>query len=497
MAEYVTLGGGRAVIRIPEFRGLLQYGDGVGRDPRFAVECVNALTSDGVLRPMAECEKLPGELKDPIETLARLHRRYHTTDDRRDVLIAAAGGQLYWRVPESESWNRIPMPPEYPGEEYLQSRWSWVTYEINPEGSDAPVDVLLMSNAQDGMICIRGDEMTVSMVPTPKKFGVIARHAERIWGGAIREDPDMLMYSAPYDPFDWEPNHEIPEDGAGDVLQPSWDGDSFTALCSFGSQLLAFKRTRVWRVLGTHPGEYVFREQYGGGAPYEKTIAVDDTRVLMLGREGVCAYNGESVSPWEQEYAQAVFDAVNADALSKACGCMWRGSYYCALPLDGSAVSNAVLICNAQERSWLLRRDVDVETFLPTEDALYFTSAQRPGCLYRWQEDSTETGRAVPMRWVSPWFDLGSKHAVKSGFVIYLAAQCAEPAVLGVGVETEKRLRLKQVSFAPARKDGAARQKRVAFGGCGRRFRLILESKGTVPWLLTGGLQAEAELDAD
>ena len=108
------------------------------------------------------------------------------------------------------------------------------------------------------MICIRGDDLTAYTVETPRKFGVIARHAERIWGGAIAEEPDMLVYSAPYDPFNWEQNDAIPEDGAGDVLQPSWDGDSFTALTSFGSQLVAFKHNKVWRVLVTDPGQYVF-----------------------------------------------------------------------------------------------------------------------------------------------------------------------------------------------------------------------------------------------
>jgi len=63
----------------------------------------------------------------------------------------------------------------------------------------------------------------VEAVETPKKFGVITRHAERIWGSGIPSDPDMLVYSAPYDPLDWTANVEQPQDGAGDILQPSWD----------------------------------------------------------------------------------------------------------------------------------------------------------------------------------------------------------------------------------------------------------------------------------
>lgn len=297
---YITINAYDATLRVPEFKGLMQYGDGVGIDPRYAMESENALTKDGVLRPVATCELLAAQLPAPIETLARLHRRYYAADNEKDVLIAAAGGQLYWCLPDGTKWNPMALPATFLENKYKSSRWSCVTYEINPEDSVAPVDVLLMSNAEDGMICVRGDDLTVAQVETPKKFGVIERYAERIWGADIPDDPDMLVYSAPYDPFNWEANVEIPEDGAGDILQPSWDGDSFTMLKTFGSQLMAFKRTRVWRVLGTDPGEYTFKEQFGGGTQYERTVAVDVARILMLGREGLLQYDGESVYPYYQ-----------------------------------------------------------------------------------------------------------------------------------------------------------------------------------------------------
>ena len=250
---YITLNAYDAVVRAPEWKGLYQSGDGYSGDPRYAVEAVNVLTRDGYMRPVAACELYLPALPAPIETFARLYRRWHTEATGHDVLIAASGGQLYWMLPTGTAWTQIALPAGWSGAGYQCSTWSYVAYEMNPEGSDAPVDVLLMSNAKDGMICIRGDDMTVSVVNTPKKFGVIARHAERIWGGAIDNDPDMLVYSAPFDPFDWTQNDEIPEDGAGDLKQPSWDGDSFTALTPFGDQLVALKRTRVWRIMGTNP----------------------------------------------------------------------------------------------------------------------------------------------------------------------------------------------------------------------------------------------------
>lgn len=487
---YVTRTQHGGTVRIPECRGLMQYGDGTGLDPRYAADCFNALTTQGVLRPMAACTLLKPRTPAPIQTLARLYRRWYAPDGRHEVLVAAAGGHLYWMLPDDDSWTKLTMPYGWTETRYQSDVWSWAAYEINVEDRDAPVDVLLMSNAMDGMICIRGDTMAVSAIATPKKFGVIARYAERIWGGGIPDDPDMLVYSAPYDPYDWSANADIPEDGAGDVLQPSWDGDSFTALTAFGSQLIAMKRTKVWRVLGTDPGTYVFKEQYGGGTPCPQTVAVDGSRILMLDQGGVCCYDGERVGPFQRECAGRIFERINPDALGEAAACLWKDTYYCALPLDGSSVNNAVLLFNTRENTWLLRTDVQVESFLPAQDALYFTSSSQPGCLWLWQEDCMKTQTACPMRWISGWQDLGAQHAVKQAFRLYLCVDCPQETLLHLSVETENGQRSKQVLFRPG-----ARPVCVPFFVRGRRFRLKVESNGAQPWQLQGGMQIEMDAE--
>lgn len=497
MASYLSLNKYSGTLKIPEFKGLNQHGDGIGLDPRYAMEARNALTAEGVLRPMASHKLLPPTLPTPIETIARLYRRWHPNDTEREVLIAASEGQLYWTLPDGVNWIQIALPEGWIGTRYQLSTWSYVTYEINEEGAEAPVDVILLSNAADGMIMVRGDTLTASIVATPKRFGVIARHAERIWGGAIEDDPDTLVYSAPYNPFDWAANEEIPEDGAGDVMQPSWDGDSFMALTTFGSQLIAFKKTRVWRILGTNPGEYTFKEQYGGGTSYPNTVVVDGSRILMLGRDGLLQYNGESVYPYYQEYASEIWKRLNHSVLDKSFACKFGDSYFCAVPLDESQENNAVIIYNTVEHTWLLREGIRVEAFLPTEEHLYYTSTTTPGQLWIWENDSVEAGSAEPMRWVSGWQDFGRHDTTLGGWMVYLTVECDAPVELKVSIQTEKKLKTKTLAFEPPAEGKFAKHKRVSFGGNGRRFRLIIESDSTVPWRLIGGMQIEAETDAD
>lgn len=530
MANFNTINAYDADARIPTFRGLMQYGDGINADPRYAMDAVNVVTPAGVLQPFASCLPAAWLLPAPIETLAFLYRRYPPADGNsgssavlgnciigtmvlgqdgsatagdKNILIAASDGALYYLSASSHGWHQLPYPD---GVDYYQSnKWSWCVYEINPEGSTAPVDVMLLSNAKDGMVMVRGDMMTVSVVATPKKFGIIERYAERIWGGAIDDDPDMLVYSAPYDPTNWEATPEIPEDGAGDILQPSWDGDRFTALRSFGSQLIAFKRTRVWRVLGTDPGEYTFKEQYGGGAPYASTIAVSGEKIYMLTPQGIVYYDGVSVAPFYQEYAKGIFDRMTTTAIDGACACVFQGNYYCAIPIDGSAINNAVLVYSEKDGTWLLRDDISVESFLATEDSLYFTSATTPGQYWTWRDDSWTCGDATtaPVKWVTPWNDLNYKHYLKGGFEVYLTCEVKRtPVTLTVAIQTEKKIKEKKVTFLPLTEEEieagkTCKQKRMHFGGTGRRFRMIVSATAQPPWRLVGGVMVKAEIDPD
>lgn len=483
---YVTLNAYDARLKIPEFVGLMQFGDMVNADPRYSPNAKNADVKGGVLQPFPSTDVKTPTLQSPIMTIARLHRRWNA--ENKDILVAASGGQLYYMLPDGDEWTLIPNVTT--GASYLCNEWSTVTYEINDAGSD-PIDVLIMSNAKDGMLYVRGDNMTAVKVETPKKFGVIARYAERIWGGAIDNDPDMLVYSAPYAPMDWEANTSIPEDGAGDVQQPSWDGDSFTALTAFGSQLIAFKKHRVWRVLGTDPGEYVFKEQYGGGATYAQTVCVDVNRILMLNKDGISVYDGADVTPYHTQYAYGVYKRINFGYADKACAVKWKNYYMVAVPIDGSTINNAVIILNTDYNSFMLRTGINVEAFLDIEERLFFTSSTSPGQVCEWYDDAFAHEECVGMEWLTPWFDFGYKNITKSAFEVYMTVEGT--GAISVTVQTETKTKTKEFSVA----DNAGKQKRLNFALKGRRFRLKISSASTTPWKITGGIEVNAEIDKD
>ena len=508
MAQY-RLNAYDADVFITEFKGLQQAGDGVGSDLRFAMEAENVETPGGVLQPFAEPVVGTDEFTAKIETLARLHRRWYTGSGSKDWLFVATGGKLYYKQSgDSGSWTQLSFPTGVTA--YQSDVWSWVSYEINPEGAASPVDVLLISNALDGMFIVTppytatasNPDWKVEAVTTGgKKFAVIERYAERIWGGGIPDDPDTLMYSAPFDPTDWTANTQTPEDGAGDIQQPSWDGDSFTALRAFGSQLIAFKKHRVWRILGTNPGEYTFKEQYGGGAPYYNTIAVQGERIFLADRDGLCTYDGLNVSPYARQEIEKLWRTVNKNALDQMCGAMFDRKYYLSFPTNGATANNDMLVYNTADGTLLYYTGVNIESFLVTEDALLATSSSLPGKILTIPYDSWQNGGATArnVRWVSPWIDFGRKSIAKGGYEIYFSPEVKQyPVVFRFGIQTEKKTKYKNVTVFPT--IAKAKQKRVRFGGTGRKFRLIIEvpsNSAGAEWRLTGGIQMIVETDAD
>lgn len=516
---YSSINAYDAVTRIPQFLGLYQYGDTDNGNPCYAKEARNLDTRGGVLMPMAAPATRTGVLTAPIETLMRVVNRWGS-NAQPDILVAASGGSVYWWDDDSETWTVCTMPEGI--EEFSDSRFSWVNYEINEyddEGEAVTVDVILMSNATDGMFLLRGDDMTIEQIRTQYKFGIIERHAERIWGTAILGEPDLLVYSAPYDPTDWAarspditPEEETewikqgqPEDGAGVIKQPTWDGDSFTALKTFGDQLIAFKRARVWRIYGTNPGEYEIRGQYGGGAPAPYTIAVDRERIYMLDTHGVSAYDGNTVEPFQQDLAHDILLSMDLDGLDGACGCLWQQKYYLAFDQEGGG--RALLTYDLHDNTWNYRTDINAISFLPCESALYYTSGDDPFRAWEYKENAWESGAeptAAAGYWRTAWQTANVARMIKGPFRIYFRPEVKdEPVDLTITLATERGTKSKTIRVNPLLQyeENMAKEARtrcVPFAMMGRQFCIAISTERCSPvWRIAGGIEIEYDQETD
>lgn|GEM_PF-1990551 len=533
-----------ADVWLNEFKGLNQANVNMNADIRYAAEEYNVETKDGVLQPQAAMSMLQGNFESRVETLAAFHRRWYQGAGSKNWYVCAAGGKLYQKQEgEHGQWAEIDLPEGVSS--FACDVWSWVTYEINPEGVDYTIDVLLISNAQDGMFMVIPPDMpttwnlvkqrtwgtvktdtwgetvseqwTIAPVDTradptddtepQKKFGVIERYAERIWGTGVPGEPDTLYYSRAYYPDNWTPDAVDPANGAGEVKQPSWDGDQFYALRRFGDQLLAFKKNRIWRVLGVSPGEYTFQEQFAEGTEYFNTIAVIEERVFMAGRNGLSVYDGMSSSPYAREQVEQIWKTVNVAALDQMCATFFKNRYYLSFPTGDSTVNNAVLVYNMIEGTILFYKGFYIESFLPANEKLFATSSSIPGRIIDLRYDSWAEGAAsgAACKWVTPWIDFGYKRIVKGGFDFYFLPEVKDdPVTMTISIQTEKKTKTKDYTVQPLSESDRLigkehKMKRLHFGGSGRKFRFVIETAQgvTAPWRIIGGLQVVVETDPD
>ena len=473
----------QTAVEIPSFGGLNQSGDGYNQSLRYAREMENVNVTGGTFQPMRAGQALSARLGVPIGTLACLSRRYNVTPGEENVLVAIAGNGVWTKLLDhDDKWIR-----RYTG--LTESVCSFVTYEYNPEGADAPIDILLFSNAEDGMFCLYGDDLRVEPVETPYRFGCIARFNERIFGSGIIESPDSLVYSAPYDPFDWEQNSEIPADGGGEIMQPNWDGDSFQALTQYGSYLLCIKKNGIWRLSGTDPTSFTMRQQLGTGSVVGNTVVVNSSAVLMLGWEGLVKYDGTYCSPFQQDVLSDLFHRrLNTDTMHKATAIMRPpNTYMLAIPLDDAQTNNVILEYNAAERAFSLRTGIYVKDFLRVGDRIFYTTDTSPGYVY----ELNDKGDVLRVKWVSGYQDLGLKSSVKSTFTVYFLPESEVPFPLTLGIRTEKKLKQKTLTIKPGK------AYRTHMNVQGRYFRLELASDSPVPFRINGGFKIDMELDPD
>ena len=396
------------------------------------------------------------------------------------------------------------------------------TAKVRVSSDEAPMDCLLITNAEDGMWCIYAplDVNTLSIAYVPiqpygetveVKFGAIARYAERIWGTSIDTDPDKLMYSAPYDVFNWEQFDDQPDDGAGDIQQPNWDGDKFVAIKQFGSSLLAIKGHAIWRITGMTPSEFVMKKQYGEGTIAEDTFVVNGAYAYMLTDDDIKTYDGNTTRHLRYGYVKDYLQYTDLSGMSPALiGRMVQDSYILQIP--HRVMGNLFVIYNSAEGMFNVCESegaTALETFGEELYGLYPETYTRPngheeddtlpanGEYLQFGKFLTDSGEQFDAYWESCWSDLGLKHVVKSGFVIYLMfdrINSPDNATISptVTVHTEKKSKSKTVTMS------YNKVKRIHVSVAGRQFKLAISiPKQSYEWKISTGIQIYVEYDAD
>ena len=478
---------------IPAPKGVYQAAGDTNADIGYAYRAENMRTERGMLATSYGTSRAFPALGAPIETLERFHRRSRPDDP--DVFVAGAGGAIYTYTAGSEGWVMR-------ADGFMSSRWSCVTYEAEEEGET--VDILIMSNAKDGMIAVFGSDLRVEKKTLAigdeyenVRFAVLSRHAERIWGTGAEGYPDDIFYSRPYDPFDWTDVPDTPELGGGLIRQPTWDGDAFLALHPFGGYLLAIKPGTVFEIRGTDPGNFTITQAYGTDGPVQAdSICVDRQRMYYLTNGGIGVYDGSTLALLNRDALHETMRLMQGDCRTAACMC--DHVYYLALGIkdsDGDSLTenNAVIEYDTERGTFMIRKGIRVKDFYSLGGQIYFTQADSPYEVLRYNDPKSGSYMGQPMKslWETPWMDLGKDYR-KRDFVLRFTAEADENDVpVSISIVTERREKTRTVMLQKERRDY-----RVKIQCSGVRMKLRIESGARAAgWRIFGGIQAEYTLD--
>ena len=480
---------------IPAPKGVYQAEGDTNVNTEYAYRAENMRTERGLLGSSYGTSRAFPALGMPIETLTRFYRRARPDDP--DVFVAGAGGAIYTYTMGTEGWVQR-------ASGFLDDVWSSVTYETVEDGET--VDILIMSNPHDGMIVIYGSDLRVERKKlvigddyADVRFAVLCRHAERIWGTGAPGYPDDVFYSRPYDPFDWTGVQDTPELGGGVIKQPTWDGDAFIALHPFGGYMLAVKPGTVFEIRGSDPSSFTITEAYGTDGPVQaRSICVDRLRMFYLTGSGLGLYDGSTLAILSRDALHETMRMRMEGTEHLATACVCGHVYYLALCVkenegDVLTANNTVIEFDAERGTFMVRRGIRVRDFFSLGGKVYFTQADEPYEVLRYNDPDADGYMGLPMHsvWETAWLDLG-KDTVKRDFVLRFTAEAKENDVpLRLTVATDRREKTKTVLLQKRRKDY-----RVKIQVPGVRVKLTIESGARpVQWAIYGGVQVEYSVD--
>ena len=386
----------------------------------------NVDVSSGTLKTIAGYSKyIATACPAEITRLMKFYKTNTTTGVTTSYLLAATATAIYYWA--GTAWSALATG-------LTSGEWDYLNYQI------AETDVIIMGNGSDVMKKWDGTTFA-ALGGTPPKMKSIAIHAERLWGTGVKAFPNTVYYSDDLNPENWTGG----EDAAGEIYLPTWDGGVCLGISNIFSDVVIFKTSSIWRVLGTYPSQYEVKPVYSTvGAIAEKTIVSGADRAFFLSHDGLYAYNGVSTSPLLGDKAQDI--VINPAYAKNAVSIIHKNILYCAFPEGTSTTNNAVFVYDLLANVLMIWRGIAVTDFMEYEDKLLFSTTG--GYVGYINESATSfDGTNITAYWETPWQDLDAFRVTKTADTLYFYAK--GNGMLRVDVTFDGKTRTKNVTLTP------------------------------------------------
>jgi len=230
----------------------------------------------------------------------------------------------------------------------------------------------------------------------------------------------------------------------------------------------------------------------------DRTVCVDRLRVFFLAQGGLGMYDGSTLQLLAKDALYETMKMRMEGRQTAASACVCDHVYYLALCVkerEGDVMSenNIVIEFDAERGTFMIRKGLRVKDFYALGGKVYFTQADAPYEVLRYNDPESGSYLGLPMEsvWETPWLDLG-KSMMKRDFTLRFTAEAdTDDVPVEVSIITDKREKTKTVLL-----QGDRRDYRVRLQNSGRRVKLKIAShQKAAGWRIYGGVQVDYSMD--
>lgn len=251
-----------------------------------------------------------------------------------------------------------------------------------------------------------------------------AIHFSRFFAAGDDDHPSRLYWSQP--PGDTRSIEDWSADDYSDVASGGFmdvgntNGDPIIGLRPLSTQLLIFKETSLYRLLGDRPSNFRLSQVNLDVETMSNTGCVTYGDIpYWLTRAGMYFHNGQT-AVLSAAARQIRTLLANAD-VSMCKACENRDRLYFTIRRGSGEYDDSIIVFDMTERAYMIRNGFNVIDIASKNGSMYLINDNR--YVYRWGEGTTYDGTAINAYWRTPVTDLSQKSITKSFKTLYMRGE--------------------------------------------------------------------------
>lgn len=300
-----------------------------------------------------------------------------------------------------------------------------VLNEVNYPVSEVSEDRLTVTLAevQDVELSV-GDSANVRGEASEAPVNFIELYYSRMFTAGDPNAPSRLYWSQPPGDTksieDWSVDDASENTSGGYVEIGQTSSDPIVGLCALSNQLLIFKKSSIYRLLGDRPGNYRvvlvnkdIEEMVNTGR-----IAYGDTP-FWITRAGLYYHTGSTAQLMYN--ARQVMNTLDKADISRCKAAECRDRLYFSMRLENGSTDDTLLVYDKTERTYLIRNGFEVIDICAYDGKLYMINSKR--YVYVWDKSHTYDGEQINAEWDTPLTDMGEMTVIKATDGMYFRGE--------------------------------------------------------------------------